>query len=145
MTGGAGMGMSAQGPAMAGMTGSVAGRTGAAKALAFVIAVFAATAAAKWAMEAFNVLEVWDPGSAEWVRSSLGNEAHSLLKRINRASAVLAVWTILDALWLPWLKIEAVARGFGEWKTASPAVRAAIVGGWFVALSAFLLSFSLGI
>lgn len=125
--------------------GSLEQNAGTLKALAFVAAVFAATGGLKWGMEEFNVLEVWDPGSEQWLRSSLGNEAHSLLKRVNRASAVLAVWTILDALWLPWLQIEAVARGWGEWSTASPAVRAAIVVGWFAALAAFLLSFSLGI
>lgn len=115
------------------------------KALSFVIGIFALTAGAKWYLEAFNVFEVFDPGTDSFTRTAFGNEIHSLLKRVSRFSLVLAVWTVLDALWLPWLKIEDAARGWGEWSTISPTVRAAVVIGWFAALSAFLLSFSLGI
>ena len=115
------------------------------KALGFVVAIFAAASAAKWYMEAFNAFEFYDAGSDEYVRTAWGNEIHSLLKRTSRWSLVLACWTVLDALWLPWLKIEHVAKGWGSWQHVSPVVRAAVAGGWFVALSAFLLSFSLGI
>ena len=115
------------------------------KALGFVIMIFAAASGAKWGLEEFNVFEAWDPGSEEHVRTAFGNEIHSLLKRTSRWSLVLACWTILDALWLPWLQIEAVVMGWGIWQNVSQVVRAAVAFGWFVALSAFLLSFSLGI
>ena len=114
-------------------------------ALVFVILLFALSTGAKWLMEELHIGEAWDAGDKEFYRTALGNEAHSLLKRVSRFSAVLSIWTILDMLWLPWLKIEDVAMGWGDWKHVSAAARAAVVVGWFVALSAFLLSFSLGI
>ena len=115
------------------------------KAFAFLTTLFALSLGAKWYMEAFNLLEVYSPDTDEFTRTAWGNDVHSLLKRAWRWSLALAVWTLLDIWWLPWLQIERVARGQFEWHTVDPIVRAAIVAGYFVALGAYLVSFSLGI
>lgn len=114
-------------------------------ALLFLILVCALSGGAKWAMDAYNVLEVADPSSGELSRTVLGIEIHSHLGRIVRVSFVLAIWTTIDLLWLPWLKIEDVATGGDDWHGVAPPVRAAVVAGWFIALGSFLVSFSLGI
>ena len=114
-------------------------------ALLLVLAIAAAAGGAKWWMETANILEAVDPSTGEYARTSLGIEVHSHLRRVMRVSLVLAVWTLIDLLWLPWLRIEQVATGGDDWHKVPPAVRAAIVAGWFIALSAFVLSFSLGI
>ncbi|MDE0382403.1 MAG: hypothetical protein OXI22_00835 [Defluviicoccus sp.] len=115
------------------------------KALLLVLAIAAAAGGAKWWMETANILEFVDPATGDYARTSLGIEVHSHLRRVIRVSLVLAVWTLIDLLWLPWLKIEHVAKGVDGWLKVAPPVRAAIVAGWFIALSAFVLSFSLGI
>ena len=114
-------------------------------ALLLVLAIAAAAGGVKWWMELANVLESVDPSTGEYARTALGIEVHSHLRRVMRVSIVLAVWTVIDMLWLPWLRIRDVATGRDGWHESPAAVRAAIVAGWFIALSAFVLSFSLGI
>lgn len=109
----------------------------------FLVAL--AAGGAKWWMEAHNLLEYVDPSSGEWTRTALGVEVHSHLRRVMRVSFVLTLWTLIDRLWLPWLKIADVAMGENGWHGVAPAVRAGIIFGWFLALSAVFLSFSLGI
>ena len=115
------------------------------KALALVVALAALASGAKWWLEAHNLFEAYDPAVDEHVRTALGHEIHSFLKRLSRTLLALAVFTLVDLLWLPWLRIGDVATGEDGWHGVAPAVRAAVVGGWFAALAAFLLSFSLGI
>lgn len=114
-------------------------------ALLLVLAIAAAASGAKWWMETHQIMEFVDPSTGDYARTALGVEVHSHLRRVVRVSLVLAVWTVIDLLWLPWLKIEDVATGRDDWDKVPPPVRAAIACGWFIALSAFVLSFSLGI
>lgn len=114
-------------------------------ALLLVLAIFAAASGSKWWLEAHQVFEAVDPNSGEHARTALGHEIHSHLGRVVRVTFVLALWTLIDRAWLPWLDIGDVATGEDGWHESPAHVRAAIIAGWFLALASFFLAFSLGI
>ena len=113
--------------------------------LLFAAALSAGLLCAQWWMEACHVLETFSESAEEMTRTTFGNEIHSLLRRGQRVFLSFALFTLVDLVWLPWLNVEEVATGRGKWKTCNPAVRAAVVVGWFLALYGFLQAFSTGI
>lgn len=113
--------------------------------LVCTLLLFALSVGAKFAMEEFNLLEVWNARAESHTRTALGNEIHSLLKRTSRWALIFSVFALVDRYWLPWLDIRDVAFGKRTWKHIDPVIRAAVALGWFITLFAFLSSFSAGI
>ena len=114
-------------------------------AIVYTLLIFAVTTVAKFLMEEYNIGEIWNERAEEYSRTALGQEMHSLLKRLSRWSLVFSLFALVDRFWLPWLDIRKVAMGWAPWDLVPPVVRAAVVTGWFLALLGFLLSFSSGI
>ena len=113
--------------------------------LVYTLILFVLTTAAKFLMEEFNLMEVYNANADRYTRTAHGHEIHSLLKRLSRWSLIFSLFAVVDRYWLPWLKIREVAFGGGTWKHVDPMIRAAVALGWFLTLLGFLNSFSAGI
>jgi len=86
-----------------------------------------------------------DGALSHYSETHLYTSVTNFLTRTYRAMAAFTIWLAIDRVWLPWLNLQDVVMGWGDWRQVDPLIRAAVATGWFMALSAMLLSFCLGI
>jgi len=96
-------------------------------------------------MAAIVALDYWRPIDAmvvsdDHIVKSLRQWTHTLG---TLCLGVLAI-TLVDRIFLPWLRIHDVIYGNGSWADVSVWIRSATVLGWFLMAAAILLSITQG-
>ena len=114
-------------------------------ALALVAGLLAASATLRVCVEEFKWLQSYAADTGVYSETALSTWVTRFLQRTSRAMAAFTIWVSLDKVWLPWLNLQDVVMGWGDWRQVDPLIRAAVAGGWFIALAAVLLAFCLGI